>query len=119
VTLGEDPNGEVECGGQPQQEDKAPLEDKMKDKKPTKSHCTKKDDKKKRIKKIIYYEIDSTSPSTSNKEESSSKHHQKMVKQNYSKTTFNYSRFSRNSNAQLLSVPLGKPPHLNGEDYSW
>jgi hypothetical protein len=25
---------------------------------------------------------------------------------------------SRSSNAQLLSTPLGKPPHFDGEDYS-
>jgi hypothetical protein len=42
-----------------------------------------------------------------------------MVKQNYSKTSFNYSCIPYNSNAHLLSIPLGKPPHFDGEDYSW
>jgi hypothetical protein len=99
------------------EKDKA--EDKMKDDKLTDSHRTKNDGKKKRVQKIIYYDIDSsTSSSMSGKEESSSKHRQKMVKQNYSKKSFNYSLIPRNSNAQLLFIPLGKPPQFDGEDYS-
>jgi hypothetical protein len=39
-----------------------------------------------------------------------------MVNQNYS---FDYSRIPYNSNAHLLSIPLGKPPHFDGEDYSF
>jgi hypothetical protein len=39
-----------------------------------------------------------------------------MVNQNYS---LDYSRISYNSNAHLLSIPLGKPPHFDGEDYSF
>jgi hypothetical protein len=39
-----------------------------------------------------------------------------MVNQNYS---FDYSRMPYNSNAHLLSIPLGKPPHFDGEDYSF
>jgi hypothetical protein len=42
-----------------------------------------------------------------------------MIKQNYSKTSFSYSRIPYGSKAHLLSVPLGKPPHFDGEDYSW
>jgi hypothetical protein len=38
----------------------------------------------------------------------------KTVNQNYS---FDYSRITYNSNAHLLSIPLGKPPHFDGEDY--
>jgi hypothetical protein len=38
------------------------------------------------------------------------------VNQNYS---FDYSRISYNSNAHLLSIPLGKRPHFDGEDYSF
>jgi hypothetical protein len=38
------------------------------------------------------------------------------VNQNYS---FDYSRIPFNSNAHLLSIPLGKPPHFDGEDYSF
>jgi hypothetical protein len=39
-----------------------------------------------------------------------------MVNQNYS---FDYSLIPYNSNAHLLSIPLGKPPHFDGEDYSF
>jgi hypothetical protein len=41
---------------------------------------------------------------------------QKIVNQNYS---FDYSRIPYNSNAHLLSIPLGKPSHFDGEDYSF
>jgi hypothetical protein len=40
-------------------------------------------------------------------------------KSNFNCIPFNYSRIHRNLHAQLLSVPLGKPPHFDGEDYSW
>jgi hypothetical protein len=43
-------------------------------------------------------------------------HLKKLVNQNYS---FDYSRIPFNSNAHLLSIPLGKPPHFDGEDYSF
>jgi hypothetical protein len=33
--------------------------------------------------------------------------------------SFNSSRIPYNSNAHLLSIPLCKPPHFDGEDYSW
>jgi hypothetical protein len=90
-----------------------------KDGKPTDSGSShkKRDGKKKRcIKKIIYYDNDasSSSPRDDNDEDSSSK--KKTVNQNYS---FDYSRIPYNSNAHLLSIPLGKPPHFDGEDYSF
>jgi hypothetical protein len=68
--------------------------------------------KKRRIKKIIYYDSDALSSSPH--DDSSSK--KKTVNQNYS---FDYSRMPYNSNAHLLSIPLGKPPHFDGEDYSF
>jgi hypothetical protein len=75
----------------------------------------KRDGKKKRhIKKIIYYDSDASSSSPRDDDDSSSK--KNMVNQNYS---FDYSRISYNSNAHLLSIPLGKPPHFDGEDYSF
>jgi hypothetical protein len=77
-----------------------------KDDKPTdfSSSHKKRDGKKKRcIKKIIYYDKDSSSKS-------------KTVNQSYS---FDYSRIPYNSNAHLLSIPLGKPSHFDGEDYSF
>jgi hypothetical protein len=33
--------------------------------------------------------------------------------------SFNYSCIPYSSNAHSLSIPLGKPPHFDGEDYSW
>jgi hypothetical protein len=80
------------------------------------SNNKKKDGKKKRrIKKIIYYDSDvSSSPRDVDNEDSSSK--KKTVNQNYS---FDYSCIPYNSNANLLSIPLGKPPHFDGEHYSF
>jgi hypothetical protein len=70
--------------------------------------------KKRRIKKIIYYDSDtsSSSPRDDDDEDSSSK--KKMVNKNYS---FDYSRIPYNSNAHLLSIPLRKPPHFDGDNY--
>jgi hypothetical protein len=88
------------------------------DDKPTDSGSShkKRDGKKKRcIKKIIYYDSDASSSSShDDNDDSSSK--KKPVNQNYS---FDYSRILYNSNAHLLSIPLGKPPHFDGEDYSF
>jgi hypothetical protein len=78
------------------------------------SHKKRDGKKKRRIKKIIYYDSDASSSSPRDDDDDSSK--KKTVNQNYS---FDYSRIPYNSNAHLLSIPLGKPPHFNGEDYSF
>jgi hypothetical protein len=76
----------------------------------------KRDGKKKRsIKKIIYYESDASSALLRDDDDEDSSSKKKMVNQNYS---FDYSRIPYNSNAHLLSIPLRKPPHFDGEDYS-
>jgi hypothetical protein len=67
-----------------------------------------------RIKKIIYYDSDASSSSPHDDDNDSSK--RKTVNQNYS---FDYSRIPFNLNAHLLSIPLGKPPHFDGEYYSF
>jgi hypothetical protein len=68
-----------------------------------------------RIKKIIYYDSDaSSSPRDDDDDDSLSK--KKTVNQNYS---FDYSRIPYNSNAHLFYIPLGKPPHFDGEDSFW
>jgi hypothetical protein len=80
----------------------------------------KKDGKKKRriknivwrIKKIVYYDSDESS--SSQKDDDDEK--KKTVNSNFS---FDYSRIPFNSNAHFLSIPLGKPPHFDGEDYSF
>jgi hypothetical protein len=76
-----------------------------------KSH--RKCDKKKKMKKVVYYNADSSSPSTSSSESSvASKRHERKK---YSKMPLRYPRISKR--ASLLSIPLGKPPYFDGEDY--
>jgi hypothetical protein len=90
--------------------------DEPKGDKPTDSDSNnkKKDGKKKRpIKNIIYYDSDASSSSPRDDDDPSTK---KTVNQNYS---FNYSHMSYNPNSHLLYIPLGKPPHFDGEDYSF
>jgi hypothetical protein len=74
-----------------------------------------KGDKKKKMKKVVYYETDSSSSSTSGSESASatSKRHERKK---YSKMPLRYPRISKCT--PLLSVPLGKPPMFDGEDYS-
>jgi hypothetical protein len=71
-------------------------------------------DKKKKMKKVVYYETNSSSPSTSSSESSSvtSKRHDRKK---YSKVPLCYPRISKCT--PLFSVPLGKPPFFDGEDY--
>jgi hypothetical protein len=77
-----------------------------------KSH--RRDDKKKKMKRVVYYETDSSSPSTSSSEllSTTSKRHERKK---YSKMPLRYPRISKH--APLLSVPLGKPPYFDGDDY--
>jgi hypothetical protein len=72
------------------------------------------DKKKKKMKKVVYYETDSSSPSTSGSDTPSvtSKHHECKK---FSKIPLRYPRISKCT--PLLSVPLGKPPVFDGEDY--
>ena len=71
-------------------------------------------DKKKKMKNVVYYETDSLSPSTSGSNASSitSKRHERKK---FSKVPLHYPRISKRT--PLLSVPLGKPPIFDGEDY--
>jgi hypothetical protein len=65
------------------------------------------------MKKVVYYETDSSTPSTSGTESSTtSKRHERKT---YSKMLLCYPHISKR--APLLSVPLGKPPYFDGEDY--
>jgi hypothetical protein len=64
------------------------------------------------MKKVVYYEIDSSSPSTSGTESTSSK---RQESKKYSKMPLRYPCIPER--APLLSVPLGKPPYFDGEDY--
>jgi hypothetical protein len=68
---------------------------------------------KKKMKNVVYYETDSSSPSTSSSESFvASKRHERKK---YSKMPLRYPHISKH--APLLSVPLGKPPFFDGEDY--
>jgi hypothetical protein len=99
-------------------DEKETLNNEPKGEKPIDSGSGKKDGKKKnRIKKIVYYNNDASSSSPKDDDSFSSK--QKTIKQNYSKTSFNYSCIPYNVKAHLLYIPLDKPPHFDGDDYSW
>jgi hypothetical protein len=76
-----------------------------------KSH-RKGDKKKKKMKKVVYYETDSSSPSTSGAKSTTLK---RQECKKYSKMPLRYPRISKC--APLLSIPLGKPPYFDGEDY--
>jgi hypothetical protein len=96
--------------------EKESLFNEPRDDKPTDSGSShkKKDGKKKRhIKKIVYYDSDESSSSPRDDDDDDSSSKKKTVNQNYS---FDYSRIPYNSNAHLLSIPLGKPPHFDGVD---
>jgi hypothetical protein len=64
------------------------------------------------MKKVVFYETDSSSPSTSDAASVTFKRHECKK---YSKMPLCYPRISKR--APLLSVPLGKPPYFDGEDY--
>jgi hypothetical protein len=76
-----------------------------------KSH-RKGDKKEMKMKKVVYYETDSSSPSTSGTESTTSK---RQERKKYSKMPLRYPRIPKR--APLLSLPLGKPPYFDGEDY--
>jgi hypothetical protein len=71
-------------------------------------------DKKKKMKNVVYYETDSSSPSTSGFDAPfvTSKRHERNK---FSKIPLRYPCISKRT--PLLSVPLGKPPVFDGEDY--
>jgi hypothetical protein len=71
-------------------------------------------DKKKKIKKVVYYKTDSSSPSTSSSD-TPSVTSKRQERKKFSKIPLRYPRISKHT--PLLSVPLGKPPVFDGEDY--
>jgi hypothetical protein len=72
-------------------------------------------EKKKKMKKVVYYETDSSSPSTSGFD-TPSVTSKRQERKKFSKIPLCYPRISKRT--PLLSVPLGKPPIFDGEDYS-
>jgi hypothetical protein len=107
---------EIETGDKPASLGKAPSREsgnKAKEGSPPSIKLHRSGDKKKKMKKVVYYETDSSSPSTSSSEASiASKRHERKK---YSKMPLCYPRISKRT--PLLSVPLGKPPYFDGEDY--
>jgi hypothetical protein len=108
---------EMETGEKATSHGKAPSREsgtKAKEGSPPRVKSHRSGDKKKKMKKVVYYETDSSSPSTSGSDAASvtSKRHERKK---YSKMSLRYPRISKR--APLLSVPLGKPPYFDGEDY--
>jgi hypothetical protein len=71
-------------------------------------------DKKKKMKKVVYYETDSSLPTTSGPD-AASVTSKRYERKKFSKIPLCYPHISKH--APLLSVPLGKPPVFDGEDY--
>jgi hypothetical protein len=108
---------EMETGEKATSHGKAPSREsgaKGKEESPPRVKSHRSGDKKKKMKKLVYYETDSSSPSTSGSDAASltSKRHERKK---YSKMPLCYPYISKR--APLLSVPLGKPPYFDGEDY--
>jgi hypothetical protein len=76
---------------------------------------THKSGEKKKMKKVVYYETDSSSPSTSGSDAVSITS-KCQERKKYSKIPLRYPRIPKHT--PLCSVPLGKPPTFDGEDYS-
>jgi hypothetical protein len=88
---------------------------KGKEKKPSSHKSHRSGDKKKKMRKVVYYETDTSSPSTSGSDAPSitSKRHERKK---FSKIPLRYPRIHKHT--PLLSVPIGKPPTFDGEDYA-
>jgi hypothetical protein len=109
-------NREMETGEKATSHGKAPSREsgaKRKEESPPRVKSHQSDDKKK-MKKVVYYETDSLSPSTSGSDAASVTYKRHEHKK-FSKIPLRYPYISKC--APLLSVPLGKPPYFDGEDY--
>jgi hypothetical protein len=89
--------------------------EKKKEKKTSSHKSHRSGDKIKKMRKVVYYETDTSSPSTSGSDAPSitSKRHERKK---FSKIPLRYPRITKHT--PLLSVPLGKPPTFDGEDYA-
>src|SRR5690242_8052112 len=88
---------------------------KGKEKKSSSHKSHQRGDKHKRMRKVVYYETDSSSPSTSDSD-APSVTSKRQERKKYSKIPLRYPHISKRTT--LLSVPLGKPPVFDGEDYN-
>jgi hypothetical protein len=109
---------EMEIGEKATSHGKAPTREfgtKAKEGSPLRVKSHRSGDKKKMMKKVVYYKTDSSSPSTSSSD-AASVTSKRQERKKYSKMPLRYPRISKHT--PLLSVPLGKPPCFDGEDYS-
>jgi hypothetical protein len=88
---------------------------KGKEKKSSSHKSHRRGDKHKRMRKVVYYETDTSSMSTSGSD-APSVTSKRQERKKYSKIPLRYPRTSKHT--PLLSVPLGKPPTFDGEDYA-
>ena len=88
---------------------------KKKEGSPSRIRTHKSGEKKKKMKKVVYYETDSSSLSTSGSDAASITS-KRQERKKYSKIPLCHPRIPRHT--PLLSVPLGKPPTFEGEDYA-
>jgi hypothetical protein len=115
--LGGSAKREMETGEKATSHGKAPSREsgaKGREESPPRVKSHRSGDKKKKMKKVVYYKTNSLSPSTSGSDAvsvTSNRHERKK----FSKTPLRYPHISKR--APLLSVPLGKPPFFDGEDY--
>jgi hypothetical protein len=115
--LGGSAKREMETGDKATSHGKAPSREsgtKVKEGSPPRIKSHRSGDKKKKMKKVVYYETDSSSPSTSGSD-TVSVTSKRYERKKYSKLPLRYPRISKP--APLLSIPLGKPPYFDGEDY--
>jgi hypothetical protein len=115
--LGGSAKREMETGEKATSHVKAPSREsgtKAKEGSPLRVKSHRSGDKKKKMKKVVYYKTDSLSPSTSGSD-AASVTSKCQERKKYSKMPLRYPRISKR--APLLSVPLGKPPYFDGEDY--
>jgi hypothetical protein len=88
---------------------------KTKEGSPSRIRTHKSGEKKKKMKKVVYYDTDSSSPSTPGSDAVSITS-KRQERKKYSKIHLRYPCIPKHT--PLLSVPLGKPPTFDGEDYS-
>jgi hypothetical protein len=115
--LGGSAKREMETGDKATSHGKAPSREsgtQVKEGSPPRIKSHRSGDKKKKMKKVVYYETDSSSPSTSGSD-TVSVTSKRYERKKYSKLPLRYPRISKP--APLLSIPLGKPPYFDGEDY--
>jgi hypothetical protein len=96
-------------------EKKSPAHNKEKKEKSSSHKPHRSGDKKKRMRKVVYYETNSSSTSTSGSD-AASVTSKRQERKKYSKIPLRYPRIPKHT--PLLTVPLGKPPTFDGEDYA-